>query len=342
MKTNTRQRIFEYIEDNNPISIKDIVKFFGISKEMIHRHLKKLIKEERIYKVWVPPKVYYFINKKLNTLSTLKFKSNKKRKLEKSNFFIDKTNIVQDIESSFVFFWADGVLRYWIEWFELWCKKRNLDTIKEASFYIKTIEKYSWYKNKNWFIDWKEKMKNTFDKVFLDEIYYLDFYSIEKYWKTMLWNLMYYWKQTWKKELAKKIVEIIKSPIKDLIKIKKIDSFAFIPPSIDRKVQLMDLLRDWLNLDMKELKPIKIFKDTPVPQKSLNKKEDRIINARDTIYVTQRDFRSETILLIDDAVWSWATLNETAKKIKDLWLAKKVIWLAIVWSYKWFEIINEV
>jgi len=69
---------------------------------------------------------------------------------------------------------------------------------------------------------------------------------------------------------------------------------------------------------------LKIFKDKPVPKKSLNKKSDRIINASETIFIWNNEFKSDIILLIDDAVWSWATLNETAKKIIKNKIAKKV------------------
>lgn len=332
MKTNTRQKIYEYIWYDKPTTVKEIVEFFWISKEMIHRHLKNLIQENKIEKLGNPPKVYYFwINQKQDFID--------------EKFIGDTGNLYENnkiIWNNFVYFWADGTLDFWVSWFKKWCGKRNLDSEKESITYIKTLEKYHNYKDENSLIDWIVKMKNTFDEVFLDEIYYLDFYSIEKYWKTLLGNLMLYAKQTWKKDLANKIINIIEETILNLINIKDINSFAFIPPSIDRKVQLMDLLKKGLNLNLKELKPVKIYKDTPVPQKSLNKKEDRILNARNTIYILDRDFRTDTILIIDDAVWSWATLNETAKKIKEMWLAKKVIWLAIVWSYKWFEVINEV
>jgi hypothetical protein len=54
---------------------------------------------------------------------------------------------------------------------------------------------------------------------------------------------MLYAKQTNNKELAEKILNLVKFEIYNLIKIYKIDSFAFIPPSIDRKIQLMDLLK---------------------------------------------------------------------------------------------------
>ena len=153
---------------------------------------------------------------------------------------------------------------------------------------------------------------------------------------------MFYWKQSWDKEIISKILTFISNPIKNLIFKKDIDGVGFIPPSIDRKVQIMTELKKWLNLSLKELKLIKIFKQKVVSQKSLNKSSDRVINARETIFIENLDFSSNTVLLIDDAVWSGSTLNETARKIKEKKLANKVIWLAIVWSFKWFDVINEV
>ncbi len=46
--------------------------------------------------------------------------------------------------------------------------------------------------------------------------------------------------------------------------------------------------------------------------------------------------------LIDDAVGSGATLQETARKIKDRGIAKKVYGVALVGSIKGFEVISEV
>ena len=49
-----------------------------------------------------------------------------------------------------------------------------------------------------------------------------------------------------------------------------------------------------------------------VPQKTLSKIEDRIENAKQTIIVS--DVRSyNNVLIIDDAIGSGATINETAK-----------------------------
>ena len=58
-----------------------------------------------------------------------------------------------------------------------------------------------------------------------------------------------------------------------------------------------------------------------VPQKTLSKIEDRVENAKQTIMVN--DTRSfNNILIIDDAVGSGASINETAKKFREKKIAK--------------------
>lgn len=325
MKTNTINEISEYININAPVWVTQISNYLGFSKQIVHRHIKKLLEDNRIIKSGIPPKVFYFpIRKKTETF-----------------YDIDeqKKNI---IDNNFILFEANWSVLNWFSWFSKWCENRNLNPIIEADVYINTLSKYEKFKGKNLLINWIEKMKSTFLEVYLDEIYYIDFYSIEKYWKTLLWNLMLYGKQSPDKDIIDKIISIIKEPILNFIKQNNIDSFAFIPPSIDRKIQITESINKSLSINLRELKLMKIFRDKIVSQKSLSKKEDRIINARDTIFIQNKNFHANKILLIDDAVWSGSTLNETAKKIKESWVASYVVWIAIVWSFKWFEVINEV
>jgi predicted amidophosphoribosyltransferase len=47
-------------------------------------------------------------------------------------------------------------------------------------------------------------------------------------------------------------------------------------------------------------------------------------------------------LLIDDAVGSGATLNQVAGKIKDKGVAQKITGLALVGSFKGFDVITDV
>jgi predicted amidophosphoribosyltransferase len=79
----------------------------------------------------------------------------------------------------------------------------------------------------------------------------------------------------------------------------------------------------------------------PVPQKSLLKLEERIRNAENTFAITDR--RSyDHVMLIDDAVGSGATLNEVAGKIRNKGVARKITGLAIVGSFKGFDVITDI
>ena len=68
---------------------------------------------------------------------------------------------------------------------------------------------------------------------------------------------------------------------------------------------------------------------------------ERIRNAENTFAVTDtRNF--EHVLLIDDAVGSGSTLNQIAEKIKNKKVGAKVTGLAIVGSFKGFDVITDV
>lgn len=326
MKTNTKDKIFEYIKGNNPCTINNLKIEFNISTQIIHRHILKLLEEWKIYKKWNAPKVFYY-PKKTKILT------------ESSN---NNKNEINYFEEKFIYASKKWNLKFWFNWFKTWVKKKKLNLEKEISDFKEIQLKYDAFRNKFWLIKWNEKFKQTFDDVYLDNIYYLDFYSIWKYWKTYLWNLLFYAKQSWDKKLIEKIINYIKKPILNLIERKKIDAVWFIPPTLTRKIQLVDELKNWLWIKQKWLNIVKIFNDKVIAQNSLEKKEARVINARDTIFIHDKKFKCDTILLIDDLIWSWSTLNETARKIKEKGIAKKVIWLAIVWSFEWFEVINEI
>ena len=90
-------------------------------------------------------------------------------------------------------------------------------------------------------------------------------------------------------------------------------------------------------ISLEKYSPSKIL----IPQKSLRRPEDRIQNAKNTIFIREEDIDYKTILLIDDFVGSSATLNETAIKLKTAWV-KKLLALHFFWksryqirSYQW-------
>lgn len=83
--------------------------------------------------------------------------------------------------------------------------------------------------------------------------------------------------------------------------------------------------------------------DIIVAQKTLARLEDRIVNARESIYLLPSELPWKHILLIDDAAGSGATFNETAKKLKQKQSRIQTITaFALVGSYKGFDVIREV
>lgn len=326
MKTNTSKRILEYIRNNMQATGSELADAFGISDRAIRKQLSKLLEENKIRKIGRPPKVYYLINLKAKEGEKYEFADLKAKK---------------EIDDKYLIISPAGEKKEGWEGFVYWCEKNNLPVLKTANEYLKTLKKYEAYK-KNGVIDGTAKIKSTFSNLYLDKVLYLDFYSIERFGKTKLGQLLLYAKQSQNKTLMKEIVEQIKPLVKSIIKKYKIDGIGFIPPTVKRETQLMKILEKGLQDNIRKLAVVKVKTVVAVPQKTLNKVNDRIENARNTIIVDENSSYNN-ILLIDDAVGSGATINETAKKIKDKKICKgKVIGLAITGSFKGFDVISEV
>lgn len=186
------------------------------------------------------------------------------------------------------------------------------------------------------------KLQSTFDEVALDEVFYVDFYSVEVFGKTKLGQLLLFAKQSQDIKLMNQLIDDIKPNIDSLIKRYSIDGVAFIPPTVKREHQLMRQLEKRLALNVRTVSLTKVRTPVVVPQKALTKLKDRVTNARETIIIDESR-KYSNILLIDDAVGSGATLNEVAKKIRQKDICKgKIIGLAITGSVKGFDVISEV
>lgn len=317
-------KIIEYIQKYGRVSANQLSNNFDLSRQMIHRYLADLMHKGVIDKIGKPPKVFYFI---------------KKEKIVEDKNNIDN-KIRRVIEEKYLIITSSGDRKSGIDGFVYWCNKNNLPVEKTAQDYINTLKKYEKFK-KSGLISGIKKIKSTFKNTALKNLFYLDFYSIERFGKTKLGQLLLYAKQSQDKKLMKELIDIIRSQIIQFIDKYKIDGVGFIPPTVKREVQFMRILEINLNLPVKILKISKIKTDIIVPQKTLNKLDDRIDNARKTI-VVEDNSQYNNILLIDDAVGSGATLNETATQIKKNKLAKSVIGLAITGSFKGFDVISEV
>lgn len=324
MREKTSEKIIEYIKKNQYATGVELSDFLKISDRGVRKQLKNLLEKDSVCKVGKPPNVFYMLKDK-----------------EKKEYIKIKGGESRILNKNFLFVTPEGQRKKGLEGFTLWCEKNNLEVKKTLKEYIKTLKKYEQYR-KVGVIDGTEKLENSFDNVFLEKVYYIDFYNIERFGKTKLGQLLLYGKQSGDKEIVEEIVDIAQPKIQKIIEKHKIDAIAFIPWTVKRNVQLLKEFEKGLGLKNEKVEVSKIKTEVIVPQKTLGKLKDRVENAQKTIFPKQTKKTFEKILLIDDAVGSGATLNETAKKIKEKGIAKKVYGMSITGSFKGFDVISEV
>jgi predicted amidophosphoribosyltransferase len=137
------------------------------------------------------------------------------------------------------------------------------------------------------------------------------------------------------------MMEEIRPRIIAFVQSQNADAIGFVPPTIRRELQLMKFIQTHLNLPFPVVEIRKTSGIIPVPQKSLSKLEERIRNAENTFAVTERR-AFKRVILIDDAVGSGSTLNQIAGKIREKGVAQEVTGLAVVGSFKGFDVISDV
>ncbi|MEZ4876050.1 MAG: hypothetical protein R2805_00625 [Flavobacterium sp.] len=316
--------------ERKELSVTEIVNEINVSKQYIHRVIKTLLENNEIIKIGMPPKTIY----KLNDTEIVSIVKNE------GDFSQDK---IRFLNENFMIITEIGQILNGVEGFQNWCLKRKLPLEKTVDEFILTKKKYTNYLDSNGLLSGLAKLKSTvgFKEIYMDELLYLDFYAIERFGKTRLGTILHYAKQGQNIMLMKILIKEIRDKIDLIISTYKIDAIAFVPPTIKRETQLMKVLANGLKINLPSVEILKISGIIPVPQKSLNKIEERINNAEST-FVVKSNVTFNTILLIDDAVGSGATLNQIAGKIKNKDVAKIVIGLAIVGSFKGFDVITDV
>lgn len=324
-----KDKILGLLKQHEESSVKEMVDMLDVSKQAIHIAIKQLLESDEIEKFGKTPKTIYKLQKKAISVKSSFLKIDQ----DKIDFFKDNCLIITEV----------GKMLEGIEGFDYWCKQRNLPLEKTINEFILTKQKYEQYYKASNLIDGKSKLINTkgYDKINLDEILYLDFYAIERFGKTRLGTLLHYAKQGQNKFLMKILLAEIKPKVDALVKKGKYDAIGFVPPTIRREVQIMKYLETHLKINLPKIKIQKISGIIPIPQKSLHKIEERINNANSTFAINETT-KYKHILLIDDAVGSGSTLNQIAGKIKQKGIAKKITGLAVVGSFKGFDVITDV
>lgn len=324
-----KDKITAALTEKGDLSVKELVDMLHVSKQAIHVAISQLLEHEIIVKFGRTPKTIYRLKGAVVA--------------DKEDFTSISKETQNYLTGNFLLITEIGKMISGIEGFSHWCKQRNLPFEKTLTEFVKTKHKYDSYFNTIGIIDGKDKLQNTkgYDKIHLDEIFYLDFYAIERFGKTRLGTLLHYAKQGQNKFLMKILLSEIKSKVELLIKKNKFDAMGFVPPTIRREVQIMKYLETHLKINLPKIKIQKISGIIPVPQKSLNKIEERINNAENTFAVNEA-IQYKHLLLIDDAVGSGSTMNQIARKIKQKGIATKITGLAIVGSFKGFDVVTDI
>ena len=322
-------QIIKYLKAHQEASVTELQEQIQVSRQLLHRVLNRMMEEGFVQKLGRAPKVFYRLAQAKLTGKPAGYDLSEEELIFLNEHFLIVTETGKRLEG--------------IAAMQAWCERQKLPVEKTAKEFIITKKKYLQYFLPNGLINGNEKLVNTkgFDKVTVDELYYCDFYAIERFGKTKLGTLLHFAKQGQNRPLMLEIINLVKGKVAVLIKKKKIEAVGFIPPTIKRQLQFMTVLQKGLNINLPHLNLVKVSGPIPVPQKGLTKIEDRIANARVSIIVKETR-RFGNILLIDDAVGSGASINETANKLKQRGTAKKVFGLAVTGSFKGFDVIQDV
>ncbi len=314
------------INSKGPIGASSLAKELNYSRQYVHKLILVLEEQKKIKKVGTAPKVYY--QKEDSIVHSINDDITYDEEMFLNQYFITIDPLGNKLEGIFA-------MKYW-------CEKQNLPINKTTKEFLETKQKYIKFINKDGLIDGFVKLVQTkgIAKIGVDQLFYLDFYAIERFGKTRLGTLMHYAKQGQNKELMNQIVNEIRQRLINLIEKEKIEALVYVPPTIPRKVQIMEFLEKKLNIQLPLIKVEKIKTKITIPQKALSKIFERIANAQNTFLVKPQK-KYKHILIIDDAVGSGATINEIALKIKEKKIAEKISGVAITGSYKGFEVISE-
>jgi len=327
MKTNTTHKILKAIESDGTISPHQIGQAVGVGQVSVHRQLKKLLSQGLIEKVGSPPVVFYQIKKITSPTKQISWSS----------------QIRRVVEDNYLYLAPDGVMKSGVEGFVAWAvaTKQDINLDALVGEYIKTITQASTHLSKDGLINATSKLAATFSKIWVDRVYYQSFYSLPKFGKTKLGVLVLHAKQSQSLKLMQQVISQMEPVVMRLIKKHRIQAVGFIPHSIPRNKPLLKIINQKLKLGIPQIDLVKAYRgEVLVAQKSLAKLEERVVNARESIFIKD-DAKYQRVLLIDDAVGSGATLNETAHKLKKKGV-KTVIGYAIVGSMKGFSVIKEI
>lgn len=246
---------------------------------------------------------------------------------------------------SFYKYLPDGSLLTGKEGLQKWAQQRWIDQLTTLQRFASIAHHIDTLRDDIWVLNATQDFHQWRRSKAIDELFYIDQYIYGEFGRWPLAELAFYAKLSQNKKLIQELIDRIMEPIMALIHEKKIDAIAFIPPSIDRKYQLLEIISTRLKpMQIPFVSLYKYFPNSiPIAQKTLKTKEQREQNAKSTIQISLETPSYNRVLLLDDFVWSGATLDITANKLKTRGIAKYVIGLALIGNLDLkYEVISEI
>lgn len=331
-KQQSLQPILDVFVWDELLSPTQISQMLWKNKWLIHKYLKALISSGKLKKVWLWTHAQY---QRIDSIA-------EKERIAPLLLPFSQAQIIQE---TFYKFADNGKLLEWVEGFAERCHIRWLDAVQKAEQFCKIKQHLDTIKNDCGLLDATQAFAQHVETLYLDKALYIDQYKWMEFGRGKLAEMTFYAKQSQNIKLINQCLDMILLQLQCVIHNEWIDAIAITPRSITRNNQLLHILKNRLKkLWLPFVSLSKYFPNQiPVPQKSLKTREQRIRNATDTIIVDDVYAKEyKRVLLIDDFVGSWSTLNIAAKKLKDAGV-QEVIGCAFVGNADLkYEVINEV
>lgn len=328
-----------FVWDTYYLKASEITEKLWKWRTIVHKYLKELVAQWKLRKVWLGSRAVYELVWKISTISQ---NVAEKTPQKQSSLSYD---IIEVLQESFYKFAENGEILEWVTWFNKRCTLRNLPVEEKAKTYYKVKTHIDTLKNSCGVIETSSTFVKHVHTMYLDKVYYADQYNWMEFGRGKLAEMTFFAKQSQNKKLINQCIDMIIHKIICIVEKKDIDSIAIVPPSIARVNQLLKILQKKLQVLWYPIVGIVKYypNQIPVPQKSLKTREQRLRNAQQTILISEKKWHQyKRTLLIDDFVWSGSSLNETAGKLKEIWI-KKVYGFAFVGNTNMtYDVINEV
>ena len=330
--------ILDILSQGQEFSAWEISEHLWKSRQLVHKYLKQLINEWKIKKVGKTPHAKYRL---------LQESSDKTDywELETREIVPLDYKTTKILEEAFFKFSPTWEKLTWVDWIVEWLQERNNNVHSSITEYLRLHTYFESQKDDCWMLHAEQSFWKHFEINYLEQVLYADQYIYWQFWRWKLSELAYYGKQLQDKNLISESIKIILPKLKCIISRWSFDAIAITPWSVKRENQILKILQK--KLWVLKLPFVNVIKYSQswilIPQKSLKKSEDRIKNAKSTIFIDDRHiWNYKKVLLIDDFVGSGATLNETAKKLKDEWVQEVVGFVFVGNTDLQYEVIYEI